>query len=75
MSDNIDISFSININTKNKLELIASPRGLSKLLRQITDEWVDENYPDTSSIKKKLAYHQGEIDRITRYVINMNRGE
>lgn len=67
--------FAMNYNTKTRLELVAGPRGMNTLLRKITDDWVDEHYPDQKAIVKKIAYHRSEVDKYEQYLANIGQAE
>jgi len=67
--------FGMDADVKNRLELIAGPRGLNKLLRKITEEWVNEHYPDQRAIVKKMAYYRVELEKLEQYLANMGQAE
>jgi len=67
--------FGMDADVKNRLELIAGPRGLNKLLREITEDWVNKHYPNQTAIVKKIAYLRVELEQLEQYLANIGQVE
>ena len=71
----VNILFTMDADAKKKLELIAGPRGVNKLLRKINEDWLDEHYPDQTAIVEKLNFHREEIVKLERHLANIGHVE